>query len=142
LFASCAELWLIRGDPEKALSYADECLDIAVTTGRQKNIAKGRRLRGYAMVGMGRVAEGVNELVAARDVARRIGNPPQLWKALSALGDAYRIDDREEDAVAAHVEALSVVQSVAEGLQDERRRKVFLESEEVRHIRQRALVAE
>ena len=50
LFHSYGELWLARGDYDKALSYADECIELAESTDRPKNIVKGRRLRGQALL--------------------------------------------------------------------------------------------
>ena len=54
LFHSYGELWLARGDYDKALSYGDECLGLAEQSGSKKNIVKGRRLRGQAFLAQGK----------------------------------------------------------------------------------------
>ncbi|MDP9325078.1 MAG: AAA family ATPase, partial [Candidatus Dormibacteraeota bacterium] len=45
LFAGCAEMWLARGDGEKALDYAVRCLALAEPSDSKKYIVKGRRLK-------------------------------------------------------------------------------------------------
>ena len=45
---SLGELWLKKGDPEKALALAEECLKLAEPTQSRKNIVKGWRVREQA----------------------------------------------------------------------------------------------
>ena len=46
LFASLGELWLLRGDVQRATEFGDRCLDLATRTMSRKNLVKGWRLRG------------------------------------------------------------------------------------------------
>jgi tetratricopeptide (TPR) repeat protein len=141
LFHSYGELWLQRGDPGKALAYADECLALAEPSESRKNIVKGRRLRGQALQAHGHLAEPARELEIALTVAREVGNPPQLWKTLAALGDLRRAQSRPTVARRAYREALAVIEGVAAALTDEALRQTFLSSVEVQRIRERAAPA-
>ncbi len=138
LFHSYGELWLVRGDHAKALAYADECLQLAEPSDSKKNIAKGRRLRGQALLAQGKLAEAEQELATALQIAKEIGNPPQLWKTHAALGDLRQAQGRADDARQAYRDALAVIDNVAAGLEDESLRETFLSSEHVQEIRRAA----
>ena len=88
LFHSLGQLRLANGDVDAALAYADECLSSAESTASAKNIVKARRLRAQALLAHGDVSLAEDELESAMVTARQLGNPPQLWKTLVALGDA------------------------------------------------------
>jgi tetratricopeptide (TPR) repeat protein len=136
LFHSYGELWLTRGDAARALAYADECLQLAEQTGSRKNIVKGRRLRGQGLLAQGKPAE--PELARALELAREVGNPPQLWKTHLAWGDLRTTQGRADDARAAYRAALSIVEGVAAALEDEDLRATFLTSSHVQHVRRLA----
>jgi class 3 adenylate cyclase/tetratricopeptide (TPR) repeat protein len=138
LFHSYGELWLQRGDPDRALAYADECLALAEASDSRKNIVKGRRLRGQALLAQGHLAEAARELGAALTVAREVGNPPQVWKTLTALGDLRQTQSKPTAARRAYRESLAVIDGVATALTDESLRQTFLGSAEVQRIRERA----
>jgi tetratricopeptide (TPR) repeat protein len=121
-FHSYGELCLERGDYERARSYADQCVQRAELTNRPKNVIKGRRLRGQIMTAQGKLSEAEEEIEMALAIAKAIGNPPQLWKTLVALGDLRRAQDREEDAKAAYNETLALINNVASRLDDEKLR--------------------
>ncbi|HEX6491978.1 MAG TPA: hypothetical protein VF112_00620 [Candidatus Dormibacteraeota bacterium] len=91
LFHSYGELCLGRGELDRALAYADECIELATHNSSMKNVVKGRRLRGQALVAMGRLAEAEVELVAALGVATDVGNPPP---SAGAVSDRVRYGDR------------------------------------------------
>ncbi|MEE8346460.1 MAG: tetratricopeptide repeat protein, partial [Dehalococcoidia bacterium] len=134
-FHSYGELWLARGDYDKALSYADECIELAESTDRPKNVVKGRRLRGQAFLAQGKLAEAEKELATALEIAKEIGNPPQLWKTHAALGELRKAQGRADDARLAYRDALSVIDGVAAGLEDESLRETFIGSNHVQGIR-------
>ncbi len=138
LFHSYGELWLARGDYEKALSYADECIELAESTNRPKNVVKGRRLRGQALLTQGKPAEAEKEFATALEIAKEVGNPPQLWKTYAALGDLRKAQDRPDDARKAYRDAISIIEGVAADLTDESLRETFLGSDHVRGIRRSA----
>ena len=138
LFHSYGELWLARGDHEKALAYADECLALAEESESRKNIVKGRRLRGQALMAQGKVSEAERDLSTALEVAQEIGNPPQLWKTHVALGELHKAQGRPGEARQCSRDALSVIEGVAAGLEDESLRQTFLSSDHVQGIRRAA----
>ena len=134
-FHSYGELWLARGDHGKALAYANECLQQSESTGRQKNIVKGRRLRGQVVLAQGRLPEAEDELSIALEVAQEVGNPPQLWKSYVALGHLREAQGKSAEARGAYSDALALIDGVAAGLSDESLRETFLTSDYVQHIR-------
>jgi tetratricopeptide (TPR) repeat protein len=137
-FHSYGELWLARGDHEKALLLADECIKLAESTNRPKNVVKGRRLKGQALLLEGKPPEAEPEIEMALGIAREIGNPAQLWKTLVALGELRKAQGEPGAAQKAYREAYSVIEKVAEGLTDEALREKFLTSPHVQGIREAA----
>lgn len=135
---SLGDVILAEGNAERALSLADECLALAEPTETRKNIVKGRRLRGQAFLAQGKLSEAERELATALEVAKEIGNPPQLWKTHAALGDLRQAQGKPDDARQAYRDALAVIDGVAAGLTDESLRETFLSSDHVQTLRQRA----
>jgi tetratricopeptide (TPR) repeat protein len=138
MFHSYGDLWLARGDAARALSYADECLHLAEQTESRKNIVKGRRLRGQALVALGQLGEAEQELGRALALAQAVRNPPQLWKTHLALGELRAAQGRPDEARASYRAALEIVEGVAAGLTDALLRETFQTSAHVRHVRQLA----
>ncbi|UCE55630.1 MAG: hypothetical protein JSV31_09340, partial [Desulfobacterales bacterium] len=138
LFHSYGELWFDRGDFDKAIAYADECLALAEQSNTQKNIVKGRRLRGQVFLAQDKLEKARKELSIALSVAVRVGNPTQLWKTYAVLGDLLQVRDQLDDAHRAYGDALSVIEGVAAELQDKSLRDTFLSSHYVQEIRQKA----
>ncbi len=135
---SYGELCLARRQYDKALSYADECIERAEATGRRKNVVKGRRLRGQTLLATVDLTGAEPDLLAALEIAKEIGNPPQLWKAYAALGDLREGQGNVEDARAAYRDGLSVIEQTAAALTDAALRTTFLTSDAVERIRQAA----
>jgi tetratricopeptide (TPR) repeat protein len=135
---SLGEVVLAGGDAERALRLADECLALAEPTESRKNIVKGRRLRGQALLAQGKPDEAEKDVSIAVQVAHQAGNPPQLWKTLAALGDLRRAVGKSPEAGQAYLAALSVIEGVATGLADERLQTTLLGSSATRAIREAA----
>jgi tetratricopeptide (TPR) repeat protein len=138
MFHSYGELWLARGDLNKALAYADECLALAEQSKSQKNIVKGRRLKGQVFQAQGKLAEAGRELSIALEVAERISNPTQLWKTYATLGDLRQAQGRPDDARRGYGDAVSVIEEVASGLKDKSLRDTFMGSHVIQEIVQKA----
>jgi class 3 adenylate cyclase/tetratricopeptide (TPR) repeat protein len=107
------ELALACGDAETALDFAEECLPRSEETESRKYIVRARRLRARALAALGRREEAGADLRIALELAREIGNPPQLWRTLTAAAEL-----REGDRRRLAAEALDVIDGVAEGLGD------------------------
>jgi class 3 adenylate cyclase/tetratricopeptide (TPR) repeat protein len=82
-FHSFGEYWLIRGDPVRALALAEECLELAEQSGSRKNIVKGRRLRGQALLANGTLDAAEPDLVAALQLGERWATRPSSGRAMS-----------------------------------------------------------
>jgi tetratricopeptide (TPR) repeat protein len=136
LHASLGELWLARGDPTKAIEYADRCLEAAVATTSRRNIVKGRRLKGEALLAQGQAEAAEAELCEALAVARYVGNPAQLRLTLAALGRLRTAQARPGDAAAAYREVIAIVERVAASLSDQALRDTLLASAQVRSVRE------
>ena len=80
LYHSLGELWLTKGDAAQALACAEACLKLAEPTLSRKNLVKGWRLKGQALLAQGQGEEAEKALSRALTIAQEIGNPPQLWK--------------------------------------------------------------
>jgi predicted ATPase/class 3 adenylate cyclase len=135
LMHSLGEAVLAAGDTDRAIALADECLALAEPTESKKNVVKGRRLRGQALIAKGQLGEAEKELSTALEVAKGAGNPPQLWKTWAAIAELRRAQGRADDARGGYREALSVIDEVAATLTDEHLRKTFLGSPHVEGIR-------
>ncbi len=141
LFHSFGELWLARGDPEKALAYAAQCLVLATQSDSRKNIVKGRRLRGQALQAQGKLREAEQELHAALGLAQQIGNPTQLWQTHATLGRLREAQGKTDEARDAYQQALAVIEGVAAGLHDEMLAATLLDSQPAQAIRSAAETA-
>jgi tetratricopeptide (TPR) repeat protein len=134
LFHSLGEFCLAHRNFDAALGYADECLRSAEMSGSVKNIVKSRRLRGQALLAQGELAAADAELRSAIETARGLGNPPQLWNTLVAVGDLRLADGHPEEARHAYSEAVHVISGVAAQLADERLRQTLLSSAKVQAV--------
>jgi class 3 adenylate cyclase/tetratricopeptide (TPR) repeat protein len=127
---SAGELCLRDGDPDGALALAAACLEAATRTDSPRYVVKALRLRGQALAALDLFDEAAGVLDRAVDEARRLGNPPQLWRTLAAASRvcAQRSDDRSR---ALARDARQVVDDVAGRLSDEALRGALLGSAEV-----------
>jgi tetratricopeptide (TPR) repeat protein len=135
-FHSYGGLCLLRGELDRAQSFAEECMSIATETKRAKNVVKGKRLLAQVAIARGQLDAARPDLDRALAVAHDVGNPPQIWKSLVAAGDLDRAHGR--DGRANYREALAVVDAVASELRDDQLRETFLGSQHVRDIREAA----
>jgi len=134
LFHSYGELWLGRGDADRALAYAEECLALAEPSNSTKNIVKACRLRGQALLAQERLVEAEREIARALQLAQELGNPPQLWKTQAALGELRRAQGKAEEARLAYQAAVTTIDQVARSLGDATLHSTFLSSAHVRQI--------
>jgi len=134
LYHSLGELWLTKGDAAQALEFAEECLRLAEPTMSRKNLVKGWRLKGQALLAQEQGAQAEAAFTRALTIAREIGNPPQLWKTYQALGTLYEWQADLERARASYQSAMDVINEVAERLQNQELRRTFLAARPVQEI--------
>jgi class 3 adenylate cyclase/tetratricopeptide (TPR) repeat protein len=137
LYHSLGELWLTQGDTAQALEFAEECLKLAEPTMSRKNLVKGWRLKGQALLAQGQGEQAEAALSRALTLARETGNPPQLWKTYQALGALYEWQANLERARVAYQSAMDIIDGVAERLQDQELQRTFLAARPMQEIRER-----
>jgi tetratricopeptide (TPR) repeat protein len=137
LYHSLGELWLTKGDAAQALTRAEACLKLAEPTLSRKNLVKGWRLKGQAMLAQGQGEKAEAALSRALTIAQEVGNPPQLWKTYQALGALYEWQANVGHAWPAYHSALEVLEGVAARLQDQELKRTFLAARPVQEIRER-----
>src|SRR5262249_49179275 len=136
---SLGELWLTKGDAEKALKFAEECLQLAEPTESRKNIVKGWRLQGQAFCLKGRLAEAQTVLQKALGLAKQLSNPPQLWKTYHTLAELYGRQGATDQARAVYAGALEVIEGAASRLQNQEIKQTFLSARPVQEIRSKVV---
>jgi tetratricopeptide (TPR) repeat protein len=107
----------------------------------RKNLVKGWRLKGQALLAQGQGEQAQEALSRALTIAREIGNPPQLWKTYQALGALYESQADLGRAQAAYQSAMDVIDGVAERLQEQELQRTFLTARPVQDIRERLIQA-
>ena len=135
LFASYGELHLRAGRPDRALSYLDECLELADRSDSKKYVAKGRRLRAEALLSLGRRADARRDIDIACTAADTIGNPAQQWKAHAVRADVLQAHGEVDLAHHERKAAMDIVEDTARGLDDDEVRATFLASDQVTKLR-------
>jgi tetratricopeptide (TPR) repeat protein len=116
LWVSMGELAHARGDLDGARARAQQCLELAIQTNARKNLVRGWRLSG-AIAGAARRWDDAHQaLNEALIVAKAIGNPTQLWRTHTALGD-YHLQRGQKDAARdAYRAARAVIDGILAGL--------------------------
>ncbi len=118
LAASQGELWLARGDLDRARQHAERCLELATRSNARKNLVKGWRLTGEIARSRRRWDDAEQALRRALAVAEQIGNPPQLWMTHAALAHLARERGQPDAARIAAAAGRTVIDGVLAGLAD------------------------
>ncbi len=125
LFASLAEYWLARGNPERAAGFVGRSMEIALATTSRKYIAIGHRISAEIALQRLDLNEAEAQARRALALAERIRNPPQQWSACALLGDILARMGKPDDALDARTRAGHVIRGVASSLADPRLRQSF-----------------
>jgi class 3 adenylate cyclase/tetratricopeptide (TPR) repeat protein len=128
LFASLGDLWLVRGEADKARQFASQCLDIATRTNSRKNLVKGWRLTGEIALARRQWDEAEGLLRQALTLAQFIGNPTQIWKTHLALGRLYAERHQPDAARQAYQAAREIIDKMVGSLREPRLRDNFKNS--------------
>ena len=110
------EAWLATDDPTRAEGFCNRCVELATRTGSKKYLVRGWRLRGAIAVARLQWEEAEEALKRARGLARRIGNPTQLWQTDLALGRLQRATGRADPARRSFAAARGVIDAIGRGL--------------------------
>jgi tetratricopeptide (TPR) repeat protein len=135
LFCDMGELALARGDIANAKAMSALCIEGASRTESRKNLVKAHRLEGEIARTCREWDEAEYHLGKAIDLARMIGNPPQLWKTHGAFGRLFEESGRHELAAKAFSAARQVIAKVESSIQNQQLRTSFQCADFVRKIR-------
>ena len=102
LFVGLGELFLTRGELDKAREFVNRCVDQATRTASRKYIVRGWRLRGELAMAQRRWDDAGAALREALDGAVMLGNPSELWKTHEAFGQLRDAEGKRDDARAAY----------------------------------------
>ena len=126
VWTACAELALARGEPAQALDITDRLIASAANLSSDRVIPRLWKLRGEALVALGRTEEAETVLRAAQETARAQGLRPLLWRICVALGKLYQSQSQEVEAEQAFSTARLLVKELAANVPDERLREHFI----------------
>jgi DNA-binding CsgD family transcriptional regulator len=126
VWAARAELALARSDPDQALDITDQLIASAANLSDERVIPHLWKLRGEALVGLGRIAEAEIALRAAQEAAHAQGLRPLQWRICVSLGRLYQNQGCQEDAEQVFSSARTVIEELAANVADEQLREQFL----------------
>ena len=122
-----AELAAVRGMPDDAVMIIDRILASAPNVNEQGDIPHAAKLRGDALLAMGRMEDAEAALLGAVAGAAHQRMLSLLWQVQRSLGLLYREWGRESDALEAFERARAVVEELAYSIEDEGFKATFLE---------------
>lgn len=125
LFVGLGEVWLAMDDPTRAAGFCNQCLDLATRTDSKKYVLRGWRLRAAIAVARRQWEEAEEGFTTALGLARRIGNPTQLWQTHLALGRLQRDTRRTDLARASFTAARQAIDGIGRSLQTPELRRGF-----------------
>ncbi|MFC1895478.1 tetratricopeptide repeat protein, partial [Thermodesulfobacteriota bacterium] len=129
-----SEVWLGRGDCDKAMGFAEQTLTPAQNTGSKKYIGFGWQLKGQALMAVDRYEEAIECLEKARELADKMGYPPLRWKTRYLLGQVHKAQGRIGQAKEELQNAAAVIEKMASKVSDKEVKETFLSSEPVRDV--------
>jgi class 3 adenylate cyclase/tetratricopeptide (TPR) repeat protein len=135
LWMGLSTSWLASGDPDRALGFADRCVERATVTRTTRYVSKGHRARGLALAALNRHDEALVEIDTALAAANEIGGPEPVWQARFAQARVLRMTGRIDDSRIAAVEALRVVDEIVAGLREPGAGDILLASSDVAALR-------
>jgi tetratricopeptide (TPR) repeat protein len=115
-----AEVALLDGRPEAAVTAAHEAVDLAEHSGAPRHVAKGLLFLGVGQLEAGRPEEAAGVLSRAGLLAESLGTLPLQWPVRAVLG-ALLAADRPEDSARALSSARRAVTAIAANLPEDLR---------------------
>jgi tetratricopeptide (TPR) repeat protein len=114
-----AELALARGEPERALGYADHLRELAQTGGLREMLAQSSRWRGEALTALNQFDEAEAELLRDLREATEIGRLRMAWDTHLALARLYRLRGQADLVVRHESLASEISHRIARALPEE-----------------------
>jgi class 3 adenylate cyclase/tetratricopeptide (TPR) repeat protein len=134
LWMSMSMTLLALREPDRALEYADRCIEQAGETRVKRYVSKGHRARGQALGRLDRVDEALVSIDIAVAVAEEIGGPEPIWQALAARAAVLAGAGRGAEAREAAGEALVVVDAIVADLREPGAGDALLGSPDVQRL--------
>jgi tetratricopeptide (TPR) repeat protein len=129
---------LDRGDLDGAELLAKQCVGSAVKRGIKKYIGKAERLFGKILIERGQYDQSEEKIRHALSLLEEIGNPKQLWITHAALAELYKRMDRSDLEQMQWQKASKIVNSTADGLQNNNIKDMFINAHPVKMILENA----
>ncbi|MEE9390557.1 MAG: tetratricopeptide repeat protein, partial [Candidatus Aminicenantaceae bacterium] len=129
------EIFLHREENDEAMRCAHKAFEIAENTLNKRGMIKINRLIGEIYIKKRDLVKAEQRLNEALANAKEVDNPPQLWRTYSALGQLKEAQGLNREAKKQYREALQVIENVSSNLEDEKIRKIFLNSDSIIKIR-------
>jgi class 3 adenylate cyclase/tetratricopeptide (TPR) repeat protein len=115
-----AEIAQAKGNYAEAARLAEHAINRAREVQRAKYELAARLVLGRALMALGQLERGVEELHTALDGIRRLGHPPMLWRAWWTLSTALAQTGKDDEAAAAVATAAQTLRIFAATLAPER----------------------
>jgi len=137
-WASLGELWLARGDAERAERHANQALEIAVPTRSRKYESRAWRVKGAAALRRQMLGEAEDALGRARALGHEIGEPREQWLNHAAMGHLLSARGDRPGARQAYRAAQDIVERVQRSLRHPELRAGFERLPVIQEIAERA----
>jgi tetratricopeptide (TPR) repeat protein/predicted Ser/Thr protein kinase len=134
LQAGAGEHQLALGDLARAEEHAQRLLETAAHYQARKYVAVAHKLLAEVAIARGDLTTAAAELAAALDALQAYPVPIVAWKIYAALGRLCALRGDAAGARRAFAQAAAVVKEIADGMNEERLRNVFLNSAPVREV--------
>ncbi|MFI6604326.1 helix-turn-helix domain-containing protein [Nonomuraea sp. NPDC050536] len=105
-----------RDDPEAALRYTAQALDLATPVGDTAQIASSHHAAGGALRKLGRLKEATAAETQAADLFRAVGDIDSYGQCLGALGSCLRDAGRYSEALEQYLDLLALVDDDQSGM--------------------------
>jgi class 3 adenylate cyclase/tetratricopeptide (TPR) repeat protein len=130
-----AEIFLYRDDTEEAMQCAQRAFEIAERTKNRRGRIRANRHLGEIYIKNMELSKAEKKLNVAISDAKKLGNPYQLWKTHRDLGKLKEAQDFSPQAQEHYREAFEVIENIGSNLKDEKIRKIFLNSDLIKEIK-------
>ena len=108
--------WVPPGDPETALRYATEALDLATRSGATVQVAWSHQYIALALRTLGRLDEAAASASRAAEMFQAVGDADGYFQGLSTFGDCLREEGRYTEALEQFLRLLALADDEDSGM--------------------------